>query len=62
MKFIIFAEILLKMGRRTEANRLAHKKKADQKKDREKEAEHMRKQKLKEIANKFNASKNNTNE
>jgi len=45
------------MGRRTEANRLAHKKKVDQKKDREKDADQQRKQKLKEITIKFNASK-----
>jgi len=50
------------MGRRTEANRLAHKKKVDQKKDREKDAEQSRKQKLKEITNKFNASKTAPND
>lgn len=44
------------MGRRTEANRLEHKKKADQKKNRDKEAEQLRNQKMKEIMNKFNAS------
>lgn len=48
------------MGRRTEANRLEHKKKTDQKKERIKVAEQLRKQKLKEIANKFNAYKKET--
>jgi hypothetical protein len=43
------------MGRRNETNRLSHKKKVDQKKSREKEAEQLRKEKLKEIAKKFNA-------
>jgi hypothetical protein len=43
------------MGRRNETNRLDHKKKVDQKKNREKEAEISRKEKLKAIMNKFNA-------
>lgn len=43
------------MGRRTEANRLDHKKKVDQKKTREKDAEQLRKEKLKEIMKKFNS-------
>ncbi len=42
------------MGRRNETNRLSHKKKVDQKKSREKEAEQLRKEKLKEIVKKFN--------
>ncbi|WP_170108564.1 hypothetical protein [Flavobacterium kingsejongi] len=42
------------MGRRNETNRLAHKKKVDQKKSREKEAEQLRKEKLKQIQAKFN--------
>ncbi|WP_296145429.1 hypothetical protein [uncultured Flavobacterium sp.] len=50
------------MGRRTEANRLEHKKKADQKKNMDKEAEQLRKQKLKEIMNKFNASEKEPND
>jgi len=50
------------VGRRTESNRLAHKKKVDQKKDREKEAMALRKQKLKEIVNKFNTSKPQSND
>lgn len=44
------------MGRRNETNRLNHKKKVDQKKTREKDAEQLRKDKLKEITKKFNAS------
>lgn len=46
------------MGRRNEANRLAHKKKTDQKKTREQEAEQARKEKLKAIAKKFNENNN----
>jgi len=42
------------MGRRNETNRLAHKKKVDQKKTREQEAEQLRKEKLKAIARQFN--------
>lgn len=42
------------MGRRNETNRLNHKKKVDQKKAREKDAEQLRKEKLKEISRKFN--------
>ncbi|WP_442787228.1 hypothetical protein [Flavobacterium suncheonense] len=42
------------MGRRNETNRLAHKKKVDQKKNREKEADQLRKEKLKAITRKFN--------
>lgn len=41
------------MGRRNETNRLAHKKKVDQKKTREQEAEQLRKEKLKNIMKKF---------
>lgn len=37
------------MGRRTEANRLAHKKKVDQKKNKAQETALSRKEKLKEI-------------
>lgn len=47
------------MGRRNETNRLAHKKKADQKKTREQEAEQLRKEKLKAITRKFNEDKDN---
>ena len=47
------------MGRRNEANRLAHKKKTDQKKTREQEAGQLRKEKLKAIAKKFNENKDN---
>lgn len=42
------------MGRRNEANRLAHKKKVDQKKQKTKDAAQIRKEKLKEIHKKFN--------
>lgn len=42
------------MGRRNETNRLAHKKKVDQKKNKEKEAEQLRREKLKAITKKFN--------
>ncbi|WP_313806952.1 hypothetical protein [Flavobacterium sp.] len=42
------------MGRRNETNRLAHKKKVDQKKNREKDAEQLRKEKLKAIMKQFN--------
>ena len=45
------------MGRRTETNRLAHKKKVDQKKNKEKEAEKLRREKLKAITQKFNEEK-----
>ena len=41
------------MGRRNETNRLAHKKKVDQKKTREQEAAQLRKDKLKAIAQQF---------
>jgi len=50
------------MGRRNETNRLNHKKKVDQKKTREQEAERLRKSKLKEIVKKFNASDEAKNE
>lgn len=50
------------MGRRNETNRLSHKKKVDQKKAREQEAERLRKNKLKEIVKKFNASDEAKNE
>ena len=42
------------MGRRNETNRLAHKKKADQKKEKEKTAKESRKDKLKQIISNFN--------
>jgi len=48
------------MGRRNETNRLNHKKKVDQKKAREKDAEQLRKDKLKEISRKFNNLDENT--
>lgn len=41
------------MGRRNETNRLAHKKKVDQKKSKEKEAEQLRKEKFKAIMQQF---------
>lgn len=41
------------MGRRTEANRLAHKKKVDLKKKREQDAATTRKEKLKAIQKQF---------
>ncbi|MCY1235812.1 hypothetical protein D3C87_62260 [compost metagenome] len=50
------------MGRRNETNRLNHKKKVDQKKTREQEAERLRKNKLKEIVKKFNVSDEAKNE
>lgn len=49
------------MGRRNETNRLNHKKKVDQKKIREKDAEQLRNDKLKEITKKFNASNDKKN-
>jgi len=42
------------MGRRNEANRLAHKKKADDKKKRTQDANSVRKEKLKHIVRQFN--------
>lgn len=42
------------MGRRNETNRLAHKKKADQKKQKSTNAETLRKEKLKQIQQQFN--------
>ncbi len=42
------------MGRRNETNRLAHKKKADDKKKRAQDAESLRKEKLKRIVQRFN--------
>nr|WP_297309132.1 hypothetical protein [uncultured Flavobacterium sp.] len=47
------------MGRRNETNRLAHKKKIDQKKEKELNAKNSRKDKLKEIIAGFNKLKNN---
>lgn len=44
------------MGRRNETNRLEHKKKVDQKKNKQKDAESSRKEKLKAIMTKFNAA------
>lgn len=46
------------MGRRNETNRLAHKKKVDQKKTREQEAQSSRKEKLKQIVSQFNKENN----
>lgn len=46
--------LYLTMGRRNETNRLAHKKKADQKKQKMQNAAQTRKEKLKEIHKKFN--------
>lgn len=46
------------MGRRNETNRLAHKKKADDKKQRQQNATETRKEKLKQIISKYNASTN----
>lgn len=45
------------MGRRNETNRLAHKKKVDQKKQKATTAEILRKEKLKQIQQKFNQQK-----
>lgn len=45
------------MGRRNETNRLAFKKKVDQKKNKEKNAQDLRKEKLKLIVAKFNKEK-----
>ncbi|WP_177765733.1 hypothetical protein [Flavobacterium sp. I3-2] len=42
------------MGRRNETNRLAFKKKVDNKKEKEKNSQEKRKEKLKEIISKFN--------
>lgn len=42
------------MGRRNETNRLAHKKKADDKKKRAQDAQSQRKEKLKRIVQGFN--------
>ncbi|UYW01526.1 hypothetical protein K5I29_00880 [Flavobacterium agricola] len=44
------------MGRRNETNRLAHKKKVDQKKTREQEAQQARKEKLKQIIAQHNTN------
>lgn len=46
------------MGRRNESNRLAHKKKVDQKKNKATNAEALRKEKLKQIQQQFNQQKN----
>lgn len=46
------------MGRRNETNRLAHKKKIDQKKTKESNAEALRKEKLKQIQQQFNQQNN----
>jgi len=45
------------MGRRNETNRLDFKKKVDQKKTKEKNANESRKEKLKQIIEKFNKDK-----
>lgn len=46
------------MGRKNEANRLAHKKKADDKKKKLQNAEALRKEKLKQIVQRFNEQSN----
>lgn len=46
------------MGRRNETNRLAHKKKADQKKQKIKSAEALRKEKRNQILKNFNKNNN----
>lgn len=46
------------MGRRNETNRLAYKKKVDNKKEREKNSQESRKDRLKQIISKFNNKKN----
>ena len=46
------------MGRRNESNRLAHKKKVDQKKNKATNAEALRKEKLKLIQQQFNQQNN----
>lgn len=46
------------MGRRNEANRLAHKKKADDKKKRARDAHSLRKEQLKRITQQFNRQNN----
>lgn len=46
------------MGRRNESNRLAHKKKVDQKKNKATNTEALRKEKLKQIQQQFNQQKN----
>ncbi len=46
------------MGRRNETNRLAHKKKVDQKKQKINNSEVVRKEKLKQIQQKFNQQRN----
>ncbi len=45
------------MGRRNETNRLAFKKKVDNKKEKEKNSQETRKEKLKQIISKFNNEK-----
>lgn len=45
------------MGRRNETNRLAFKKKVDDKKEKEKKSQEARKEKLKQIISKFNNEK-----
>lgn len=46
------------MGRRNETNRLAHKKKVDQKKQREQSAKDLRKEKMKQILSQYNNENN----
>ncbi len=46
------------MGRRNETNRLAHKKKVDQKKQKASNAEALRKERLKQIQQQFNKQNN----
>lgn len=46
------------MGRRNETNRLAHKKKVDQKKNKATNAEALRREKLKRIQQQFNEQNN----
>lgn len=45
---------IFEMGRRNETNRLAHKKKVDHKKSKATNAEALRKEKLKQIQQRFN--------
>ena len=46
------------MGRRNETNRLAHKKKVDQKKQKASSSETLRKERLKQIQQQFNQQNN----
>lgn len=53
-----FFKCIFDMGRRNETNRLAHKKKVDQKKNKAANAEALRKEKLKQIQQQFNQQNN----